>query len=89
MGRGNRFVGEAFRLQRGALSEVITTHLGAYLMRLADKQEVDESLFIAERPAVEQTLLQQRQAEALQLWLVNMYESADIVDNRHLFDYRF
>jgi len=89
VGRGNRFVGEAFRLQRGALSEVITTHLGAYLMRLADKQEVDESLFIAERPAVEQTLLQQRQAEALQLWLVNMYESADIVDNRHLFDYRF
>ena len=89
VGRGNRFVGEAFRLQRGDLSEVITTNLGAYMMRLADKEEVDESLFLAERQSVELELLQQRQAEALQVWLVNMYETADIVDNRHLFDYRF
>ncbi len=89
VGRGNRFVGEAFRLQRGDLSEVITTNLGAYVMRLADRQDVDESQFLAERPSVERELLQQRQTEALQLWLVNMYESADIVDNRHLFDYRF
>lgn len=89
VGRGNRFVGEAFRLLSGDLSEVITTNLGAYLMRLTDKQEVDESLFAVARPSIEQELQQQRQTEVLQLWLVDMYESADIVDNRHLFDYRF
>ena len=89
VGRGNRFVGEAFRLQSNDLSQVITTNLGAYVMRLAEKQEVDESEFLAQRPSVEQELLQQRQAEALQLWLVNMYETAEIVDNRHLFEYRF
>jgi hypothetical protein len=89
VGRGNRFTGAAFRLQPGDLSEVITTNLGAYLIRLTDKQSVDESLFLAARTTAEKELLQQRQTEALQLWLVNMYESADIVDDRHRFDYKF
>ena len=88
VGRGNRFIGAACRLQSGELSDVITTDLGAYLMRLNDKQSVDEAQFLEARMTTERELLQQRQAEALQLWSANMYESAEIVDNRHL-NYRF
>ena len=84
IGRNNAFVGSAFRLEPGQMSEV-TDSRGAYLLRLVEKTEVDEEAFQQGRLSIEQQLLQQRQTEALQTFLVKMYETAQIEDNRHLF----
>ena len=63
----------------------VTDSRGAYLLRLVEKTAVDEEAFQQGRLNIEQQLLQQRQAEALQTFLVKMYETAQIEDNRHLF----
>ena len=58
---------------------------GAYLLRLTGKSAIDEAAFEEERATVEAELLQARRAESLQVWYAQIYENADIEDNRHLF----
>ena len=85
IGRRNAFVGAAFRLEPGELSEVVTLPRGAYLIHALDKLAVDEDQFEAGREQLAQQLLIERQNEVLQTWFAQIYESADIQDNRHLF----
>jgi len=89
IGRNNAFVRAAFRLNPGELSEVITLPRGAYLLRLAEKIPADEARFQADAARLAEQLLRQRQTEALQLWFDQLYDSAQIEDNRHLFDFTF
>ncbi len=85
IGRGNGVVAAAFRLQEGQLSDVMTLRQGAYLLRLAEKAPLDEALFAEQSAQFQQQLLAQRQQEALQNWFAQLYETAVIEDNRHLF----
>ena len=89
IGRANAFVGAALRLESGQLSDIVTAARGAYLLKLVEKSAFDEEDFQASRPELERELLAQRQSEALQTWLTQAYESAQIEDNRHYFSYRF
>jgi hypothetical protein len=85
IGRGNSVIAAAFRLDAGALSEVLTLRQGAYLLRLVEKVSIDEEQFATESVQLNQQLLAQRQQEALQNWLAQIYDAAEIEDNRHLF----
>jgi peptidyl-prolyl cis-trans isomerase D len=85
IGRKNAFVGTAFRLAKGELSDIVTSGQGAYLLRLVDKTAVDEAKFTEEQAQTESELLVQRQNEALQVWFTQLYETAQIEDNRHHF----
>ena len=85
VGRRNAFVGAAFRLEPGELSEVVTLPRGAYLLRSVDKVAADEDQFQAEREQLAQQLLIERQNEVLQTWFTQIFQSADIQDNRHRF----
>ena len=85
IGRRNAFVGAAFRLEPGELSEVVTLPRGAYLIRAVDKVAADEDQFQAEREQLAQQLLIERQNEVLQTWFTQIFQSADIQDNRHRF----
>ena len=85
IGRRNAFVGAAFHLEPGELSEVVTLPRGAYLIRALDKLGVDEDQFQDQREQLAQQLLIERQNEALQTWFAQIYDSADIRDNRHHF----
>ena len=85
VGRGSEFVGAAFALETGQVSDVVVQGNGAYLLRLKEKTAVDEAAFDEERAAVQAELLQARRAESLQVWYAQIYENADIDDNRHLF----
>ena len=88
VGRSNAFVGAALRLAPGQLSNIVTDARGAYLLKLVEKNTFDEEDFQATKPALELELLAQLQREALQTWLAQAYDSAQIEDNRHL-NYRF
>lgn len=86
VGSRNAFIGAAFRLQPGELSEVIELPpRGAYLIGLIGKVPVDEEKFEAESAQAAQQLLRERQEEALQNWFAYVFETAEIVDNRHYF----
>ncbi|MGY8823255.1 MAG: peptidyl-prolyl cis-trans isomerase [Candidatus Latescibacterota bacterium] len=85
IGRGNAVVAAAFRLPAGQLSDVITLRQGAYLLRVLEKVAPDEEQFTAGRDQLQQQLVAQRQQEALQNVFAQLYESAEIEDNRHQF----
>ena len=85
IGQGNAFVGAAFGLNEGDVSEVVVMPRGAYLIRVVEKTSVDEAAFDDNREQLTQQLLQQRQTEALQTWYAQMYATANIEDHRHFF----
>lgn len=85
VGRGGKFVGAAFALESGQLSNLVTQNNGAYLLRVRERVGVDETAFAEARADVEQQVLDARRGEALQVWFAQIYESAEIEDHRHLF----
>ena len=85
VGRRNEFVGAAFALETGQVSDVVVQGNGAYLLHLKEKTAIDEAAFEEERANIEAQLLQARRAESLQVWYAQIYENADIEDNRHLY----
>lgn len=84
-GRGSKFVAAAFALQPGQLSDVIVQNNGAYLLQVTGRTAIDEAAFADAREEIENQLRQVRATEALQTWFTQMYEAAEIEDNRHLF----
>ena len=88
IGRSNAFVGVALRRDSGQLSDVVAGARGAYLLKLVEKNDFDQEDFQTSTPALERELLDQRQREVLQTWFTQVYETAQIEDNRHL-NYRF
>jgi parvulin-like peptidyl-prolyl isomerase len=85
LGRRNAVIAAAFRLEPGQLSQVLILRQGAYLLRLVEKVPAAEAEFNQERQQVAQQLLALRQEEALQNWLTQVYETAQIEDYRHRF----
>lgn len=85
IGRGNAVIAAAFSVSPGQLSEVLTLRQGAYLLRVLEKIAPDESQFETMRAQLQQQLMAQRQQEALQNVFAQLYESAEIEDNRHQF----
>ena len=84
-GRGSRFIGVAFELSVGQISDVVVQNNGAYLLRLTERAPIDEAAFAEARATVESQLLQARQTEGLQTWFAQIFNNADIQDHRHLF----
>ena len=85
IGRGNSVTAAAFNMDVDELSNVLTLQEGAYLVKLVEREPVNEALFAEQSAQIQQQLLAQRQQEALQSWFVQLYEAAVIEDNRHQF----
>ena len=85
IGRGNSVTAAAFNMDVDELSDVLILQQGAYLVKLVEREPVDEALFAEQSAQMQQQLLAQRQQEALQSWFVQLYEAAVIEDNRHQF----
>jgi len=88
VGRENAFVGAAFRLNVGEISDVLTTDRGAYVLRVQERIPIDESAFEKEKTTLAQKLLNQKRNEVFSAWFEDIKEKADIADNRHHF-YRY
>ena len=85
VGSRNAFVGAAFRLSAGQTSEVITTDRGAYILKVLEKQPIDEQAFEAQKDMLTHQLLSQKRQEVIAAWFTDLRENAVIVDNRHHF----
>lgn len=85
LGRGSRVIGASFLLDEGKYSEVIKQEDGAYLVRLLEKISFDENEFAEQKDVFAQQLLEQRQQEVVENWFAQLYDSANIEDNRHQF----
>jgi peptidyl-prolyl cis-trans isomerase D len=86
VGSKNEFAAAAFRLQSvGATSDIVETDKGAYIIQLTEKPSIDESAFQSQKGQLRSQLLQQKMNETYNTWFNHLKETADIVDNRHLF----
>ncbi len=85
IGGRNAFIGAAFRLQSGEMSDMVTTEGGAYILQVLERQPIDDSAFQAERQALTQRLLSQKRSQTVAVWLNNLKTDAEIVDSRHYF----
>ncbi len=85
IGTRNQFISAAFRLRPGETSGIISTDRGYYIIKVLEKQPIDEKDFQAQKDEIRKKLLSQRQYEAYTTWLANLKQRAKIVDNRHYF----
>ena len=85
VGRNTEFTRAAFALQPGELSDIVRARNGAYLLRVIERNPIDEEAFLDAREGLLEELLQERRNEALQVWLSQFFAAAEIEDNRHLF----
>ncbi len=85
IGTKNQFVSTSFRLQPGETSGIVSTERGYYIIKVLEKQYIDEKDLEAQKHDLRKKLLSQRQYEAYTTWLANLKQKAQIVDNRHLF----
>lgn len=90
IGRRNAFVGAAFGLEPGQLSDVVVMPpRGAYLISLIEKIPVDDEKFAVEREQAAVELLRRRQEEMVQNWFAHVFQTAEIEDYRHQFGFTF
>jgi len=85
VGSRNAFIGAAFRLPVGQVSDIVTTDRGAYIFKVLNKTSIDEEKLAEERETLSQQLTSQKRQEVIASWFSDLRETAKIEDNRHIF----
>jgi len=85
IGRDAKFAGAAFQLQVGEVSEPVQGDRGSYIIRVTERNEIDESAFESIKQSKQQTLLQQKQQRVYMAWFNDLRDQAKIKDFRDQF----
>jgi peptidyl-prolyl cis-trans isomerase D len=85
LGKDNAVIFTALSMEPGQTSEPIRGLRGYIVLRLDVKTPFDESVYQAQAPVLRNSLIQEKKTTSLNVWLSEIKEKADIVDNRHLF----
>ncbi len=85
VGSRNAFVGAAFELPIGELSEVVVTQNGAYVLRVLDRTEADTTSYSTDRTTLEGQMLEQKRNDLAEAWLGDLRNKAEVTDYRHRF----
>jgi peptidyl-prolyl cis-trans isomerase D len=82
-GREPKVIGAILALDEGDISPVLTGNSAAFMVQVIDKTEADiANLAPQQRQQIRQRLEQQKVQEFTSVWLEELREGADIVDNR-------
>jgi len=82
IGKRNEFVGAAFALEIGEMSDAVATTRGSYVLRLEEKVPFDETGYQVGRDALLQEMRGRKQEAAFSNWLSILWEQAEIEDFR-------
>ena len=69
----------------GKTSEPVKGLRGYFVIRLTEKTPFDSSAFQAQSTVLKNNLIQEKKSSALNTWLFEIKENAEIVDNRYMF----
>lgn len=82
VGREPRLVGTAFSLGVGAISGPIEGSRGYYLIKLLEKNAMDEAAFAAQKESLRNQVLQRKQQAMFGQWYAGLKDKAKIEDFR-------
>ena len=85
VGSRNAFVGAAFQLEPGQMSDVVTTRNGAYVLRVIERIPASESDFDLEKATLTDQILGTKRNDLIAAWFTDLRDQAEVVDNRHRF----
>ena len=85
IGRDANFIGAAFGLGVDEVSSIVSGTRGAYIIKMVEKQDVDDTAFNYQKESLRNELIQQKQRTAYNNWYNNLKENAKIKDYRYLF----
>jgi len=85
IGRDANFIGTASGLEIDEVSSVVDGVRGAYIIKMVEKQEFDETAFTSQKESLRNELIQQKQRAAYTNWYTNLKENAKIKDYRYMF----
>lgn len=83
LGQANAAVGAAFGLQPGQVSNVIESDGALYVIEATDRQPADREAWEAQKALQRLQVMSQLENDRWQAYLAALWESAEIVDNRH------
>lgn len=83
VGRDPSFMGSAFALSTGEISQPVEGTRGYYLIKLLDKKPVNEAEYEKERITIRQQLLDRKRQNAFANWYDDLKERAEIKDFRN------
>jgi peptidyl-prolyl cis-trans isomerase D len=82
VGRRNAFVAAAFAMPPNALSPLVDSDNGFYVLEVLERIPADEADFVEQEETLRQTLLLRKRQTYFAAWLEEKIASADIVDYR-------
>jgi parvulin-like peptidyl-prolyl isomerase len=85
IGKDNAFIQTALSLNKGETSEPFRGLRGNYVIYLTEKTDFDSTTYKNQSSLIRNNLIQEKQNAALNLWLTELREKADIEDNRYMF----
>jgi peptidyl-prolyl cis-trans isomerase D len=85
VGQMNEFVGTAFGLPVGGISDLVETSRGFYFLQVAGREEADVERFEGEKETLKIDLLRQKQNQAYSDWFESIRAEAEIKDYRDRF----
>jgi|SRR5690554_3377468 len=85
LGREFAVVEKAQELELNKISEPVKGTRGYYLLKVIERTPFDSTAFSAQRTNLRDQLLSEKKNAYFNLWLSSAKESAEIIDNRHLF----
>ena len=85
IGRDYAFMNSALKLKLNTVSDPIKGTRGYYLLKVTKRSDFNQELYNTQSPTLRSTMLQEKRGRFLNQWVNEIKESADIVDNRHLF----
>jgi peptidyl-prolyl cis-trans isomerase D len=85
IGKDNAFIQTALSMKEGETSEPFRGLRGNYVIHLTEKTDFDSTAYKNQSSVIRNNLIQEKQNTALNLWLTELKEKADIEDNRYMF----
>jgi parvulin-like peptidyl-prolyl isomerase len=85
IGKDYGFLNSAMKLELNKVSAPVKGLRGYYLIKVTKRTPFDQKLYSTQSSTLRSTMLQEKRSRFLNQWVTEIKESAEIVDNRHLF----
>jgi len=85
IGKDNAFIYTSLSMKAGETSEPVRGLRGYFIIHLTEKTPFDSTVYQAQSGILRNGLIQEKKSAALNTWIFEIKDKADIVDNRHMF----